>query len=128
MALMNNSRPGAGPRATRPGGAGADFPPAEFEARAERASAVMAAAGLDALLFTTEAEIRYFTGFRIAFWRSSTRPWFLVLPKRKRPVAVIPEVGAALMTASWVGEVRTWPAPRPERRRRDPAPSGARAL
>lgn len=74
----------------------------------------MAAAGLDALLFTTEAEIRYFTGFRTAFWRSPTRPWFLVLPRGARPVAVIPAIGAALMASSWVGEIKTWPAPRPE--------------
>ena len=53
--------------------------------------------GLDALLFTTEAEMRYFTGFRTLFWLSPTRPWFLVVPMTGKPIAVIPEIGAALM-------------------------------
>lgn len=91
----------------------ADFPRAEFEARAGRAQAAMAAAGLDALLLTTEAELRYFSGFRTAFWQSPTRPWFLVLPRSGRPAAIIPEIGAALMAATWVEDIRTWPAPHP---------------
>ena len=49
----------------------------------------MAAAGLDALLLTTEPEIRYFTGFLTPFWKSPTRPWFLVIPATGAPVAII---------------------------------------
>ena len=74
----------------------------------------MEAASLDALLFTTEAEIRYFTGFRTLFWQSPTRPWFLILPKGGKPIAVIPAIGAELMATSWVDDIRTWPSPRPE--------------
>lgn len=92
----------------------ADFPLAEYEARLARAQEAMAAAGLDAILLTTEAEFRYFSGFRTAFWLSPTRPWFLILPRAGEPVAVIPEIGAALMAETCVNDVRTWPAPRPE--------------
>ena len=74
----------------------------------------MEAASLDALLFTTEAEIRYFTGFRTLFWQSPTRPWFLILPKGGKPIAVIPTIGAELMATTWVDDIRTWPSPRPE--------------
>ena len=39
----------------------------EFRARVERAQAAMAQADFDALFLTTEAELRYFTGFRTLF-------------------------------------------------------------
>ena len=71
----------------------------------------MAAANMDAVLITTEAELRYFSGFRTLFWQSPTRPWFLIVPRRGKPVAVIPEIGGALMRATWLDDVRTWSAP-----------------
>ncbi|NOX74440.1 MAG: aminopeptidase P family protein [Alphaproteobacteria bacterium] len=89
------------------------FPAAEFAARTQRAQALMAQAGLSGLLLTTEAEIRYFSGFHTLFWQSPTRPWFLFLPASGKPVAVIPEIGAPLMRQTWIEDIRTWPAPRP---------------
>lgn len=74
----------------------------------------MRLAGLDALLLTTEAEVRYFSGFRTLFWQSPTRPWFLIVPVTGGPVAVVPEIGAALMRDAWVADVLTWPSPHPE--------------
>ena len=90
------------------------FAAAEFETRTERAQRAMAGAGLAALLLTTEPEVRYFSGFLTPFWQSPTRPWFLVLPRQGKPVAVIPEIGAARMAATWIDDIRTWPAPRPD--------------
>ena len=90
------------------------FPTAEFEARLARAQAIMRARGLDALLATTPQNVRYFTGFDSQFWESPTRPWFVVVPLEGAPVAVIPEIGAPEMARTWVGDVRTWPAPVPE--------------
>lgn len=90
------------------------FSQAEFEARTARAQHLMAAREIDALLLTTEPELRYFSGFRSQFWESPTRPWFLVVPREGRPIAVIPEIGAAGMAATWVEDIRTWPAPQPE--------------
>lgn len=87
------------------------FPEAEFAARTERAQALMAEAGIDALWLTTEADLRYFSGFLTQFWQSPTRPWYLIVPRRGRPVAVIPEIGAACMARTWVEDIRTWPAP-----------------
>ncbi len=89
----------------------ADFPDAEFEARLDRAQRAMRTERLDALLFTTEAEVRYFTGFRTPFWQSPTRPWFLVIPSAGKPVAVIPEIGRALMAATWIDDIRSWASP-----------------
>ncbi|MEO0821379.1 MAG: Xaa-Pro peptidase family protein [Pseudomonadota bacterium] len=90
------------------------FEGAEYRHRLARAQALMAEAGLDALLLTTEPEIRYFTGFLSRFWESPTRPWFLVVPAAGAPVAVIPSIGAALMGQSWIADIRTWRSPDPE--------------
>ena len=85
----------------------------EFQNRLERAQGQMEASGIDALLLTTEADIRYFSGFLTRFWESPTRPWFLVVPLEAKPIAVIPEIGASLMEATWLDDIRTWPSPRP---------------
>lgn len=89
------------------------FPDTEFQARTQRAQALMAASGLDAMLLTTEADVRYFTGFLTQFWQSPTRPWFVIVPATGKPVAVIPEIGAALMSRTWIEDIRSWPSPRP---------------
>lgn len=89
------------------------FSETEYQYRTDRVQVLMAARGLDALLVTTEPEIRYFTGFLTRFWESPTRPWFLVVPASGRPVAVIPAIGAELMAKTWVDDIRTWRAPQP---------------
>ena len=87
------------------------FPASEYQARLARAQAMMDTAGLAALLLTTEPEIRYFTGFLTRFWESPTRPWFLVVPARGAPIAVIPAIGRHLMAQGWISDIRTWAAP-----------------
>ncbi|WP_306110793.1 MULTISPECIES: M24 family metallopeptidase [Roseovarius] len=90
------------------------FERAEYETRTARAQVLMDRAGLGALLLTTEADVRYFTGFLTRFWESPSRPWFLVVPREGPPVAVIPSIGAALMGRTWVEDIRTWSAPNPD--------------
>ncbi|MEQ8354277.1 MAG: Xaa-Pro peptidase family protein [Kiloniellaceae bacterium] len=90
------------------------FPEAEFAARTEKAQALMAAAGLDALLLTTEPELRYFSGYLTQFWQSPTRPWFMVLPAEGKPVAVIPSIGVDCMARTWLDDIRSWPSPQPD--------------
>ena len=87
------------------------FEIAEFKARLTRAQSRMDAAGLDAILLTTEPDIRYFTGYLTRFWESPCRPWFLVLPRSGDPIAVIPSIGAPLMARSWITDIRCWRAP-----------------
>lgn len=90
------------------------FENAEFESRTERAQRMMRDYEFDALLLTTEAQLRYFTGFLTQFWQSPTRPWFLVLPASGKPIAVIPSIGVAGMRETWIDDIRSWPSPRPE--------------
>ncbi len=87
------------------------FPREEFVQRCARAQKAMSAHGIDALFLTSEPDVRYFSGFLTRFWESPTRPWYLILPARGDPVAVIPEIGAALMRATWVQDIRTWDSP-----------------
>ncbi|MFL4470366.1 M24 family metallopeptidase [Tateyamaria armeniaca] len=87
------------------------FPASEFEARVARAQGLMEAANLDALLLTTEPEVRYFTGYLTRFWESPTRPWFVIVPVTSAPIAVIPSIGAPLMGQTWVQDIRTWRSP-----------------
>ncbi|SHJ09978.1 Xaa-Pro aminopeptidase [Shimia gijangensis] len=90
------------------------FPEAEFATRTAKAQAKMAEDGLSGLLLMSEPEVRYFSGFQTLFWQSPTRPWFLFLPATGKPIAIIPEIGAALMRRSWLDDIRTWSAPAPE--------------
>ena len=87
------------------------FETTEFKARLTGAQSRMNAADLDAILLTTEPDIRYFTGYLTRFWESPCRPWFLVLPRFGDPIAVIPSIGAALMARTWITDIRTWRAP-----------------
>ena len=87
------------------------FPPQEYQARVTQAQERMSRIGIEALLLTTEADVRYFTGFLTRFWESPTRPWFLVLPAVGVPIAVIPSIGEALMRSTWIEDIRTWRSP-----------------
>ena len=89
----------------------ADFQVSEYEDRLDCFQKGMHGLGVDAVLFTSEAEMRYFTGFRTLFWQSPTRPWFLVVPAIGKPIAIIPEIGVALMEATWIDDIRSWASP-----------------
>lgn len=97
------------------------FPVYEYERRLEVAQQCLHRDGLDALLVTTPQQVRYFTGFDTQFWESPTRPWYVVVPRTGVPSAVVPEIGAPGMRATWISDVRTWPAP-------DPADDGLSVL
>ena len=87
------------------------FNEAEYRNRLARAQAMMAKAGLTCLLLSTEPEVRYFTGYLTRFWESPARPWFLVVPAVGDPIAVIPSIGVALMSRSWIKDIRSWRSP-----------------
>ena len=86
---------------------------AEFEQRLARAQTMMRALKLDAVLLTTETNVRYFSRYFTQFWQSPTRPWFLILPLTGKPIAVIPTIGVVGMSNTWVEDIRAWPSPFP---------------
>ena len=89
------------------------FDISEFETRTANAQEMMDRFAISAMLLSTEAEVRYYSGFHTPFWQSPTRPWFLLIPLHGKPIAVIPGIGAACMAATWIEDIRTWPAPQP---------------
>ena len=89
------------------------FADAEFAARVTRAQSTMYEEELDAILVTSPANFRYFSGFDSQFWESPTRPWYLVIPAKGEPIAVIPEIAEPEVLATWLVNVISWPAPRP---------------
>ena len=90
------------------------FPESEYRRRTETAQAMMADRAIACLMVCTEPEVRYFTGFFTPFWQSPTRPWFVLVPQAGKPIAVIPGIGEATMSGTWVDDIRTWPAPQPD--------------
>ena len=90
------------------------FSDEEFAERTRRCQTAMAKRSIDAVVVSTEPEVRYFTGFHTPFWQSPTRPWFTVIPASGKPVAVIPGIGGASMSETWIDDVRTWSSPQPE--------------
>ncbi len=90
------------------------FPTGEFEARVDRAQAAMTGGEMDGIVLSTPQNFRYFSGFDSQFWESPTRPFFIVVPRAGRPLAVVPSIGGPAMDTTWITDVRTWPAPCPE--------------
>ena len=90
------------------------FPAQEFEARTARAQVMMQDRSLDALLVMSEPDFQYFTGFNSYFWQSPTRPWFLIIPAKGKPIAVIPSIGQNAVSQCWIDDVRIWVSPNPE--------------
>ena len=87
------------------------FTDLEFAGRLAKIQAAMTRHDVSALLLTSEAEIRYVTGFMTQFWQSPTRPWFVIVPAAGKPIAVIPTIGAALMRDCYIGDLRCWSSP-----------------
>ncbi|RWE20822.1 MAG: aminopeptidase P family protein [Mesorhizobium sp.] len=90
------------------------FSTSEFEGRVSRAQSLMRDQQLDGLLLSAMDNIRYFLGVNSTFWESYTRPWFVLMPARGEPIAIIPEIGRSFIEQSWVKQIRSWPSPRPE--------------
>jgi Xaa-Pro dipeptidase len=87
------------------------FKKIEFANRVIKVQRVLRECELDALLLSTEADIRYFTGFTTQFWQSPTRPWFIIIKPEGAPIAVIPSIGVQLMKDCYIDEIHSWSSP-----------------
>ena len=85
----------------------------EFENRLAKAFHQMHIYKLDALLITTSHNFRYFSGFDSNFWESPTRPWFIIIPKDKQPIAVIPSIGESALKLTHIKNIHVWSSPNP---------------
>lgn len=90
------------------------FPVVEYEARVAKARKQMHINEMDGIVLTTPQNFRYFSGFNSQFWESPTRPFFIVVPRKGKPVGVVPSIGGPALETTWITDIRTWPAPCPE--------------
>lgn len=86
-----------------------EFEHDEYRGRWRRAREAMAAAGLDALFVTSEANYRYLSGHHSGFWISKSRPMLMLLPRDRDPVLFlttnqVPQAEAM----SPVRDIRSW--------------------
>ena len=79
----------------------------EFQARIDKAQAMMAAQGMDALYLHAGTSLYYFTGMR---WRSSERMVGAVLFQKSAPIYIAPafEKGTLEQFMLVTGEIATW--------------------
>ena len=73
----------------------------------------MRADNLDALMLTTEPDVRYVSGYLTPFWQSPTRTWTILLPAIGDPIAVIPTIGEPLMSTTPIKNIVTYSSPDP---------------
>lgn len=96
----------------------ADYEPftaEEYKGRLQRAQQKMKEQGLGAMFLTMEVHHFYFTGVKSEFWQSPTRPYFLVIPRTGRMIAVVPGISGVLYeeNSELIDAVHMWSAPSP---------------
>jgi Xaa-Pro dipeptidase len=88
-----------------------DFPREEYQRRLDGLRALMAERGMDAVLVTTEANHRYFTGHVTHRWSHHYVAIFALLPLEGEPVLIVQPNEAYMCEAdSWIETIRTFPA------------------
>jgi Xaa-Pro dipeptidase len=87
-----------------------DFAPEEFHRRLEGLRKLMAASDMDAVLVTTEANHRYFTGHVTHRWSHKYVALFALLPLEGEPVLIVPTAeGYVGEEDSWIDTIRSFP-------------------
>jgi len=91
----------------------ADCTREEFDRRIARLREEMDRAGVDALLLTSETNIRYGTGFYEVGWIIPAYFYAAVIPRREdlAPAIFVPEGDQIQAQASWIETVVRWDFP-----------------
>ena len=90
------------------------FPKEEFINRVAKLRQLMEKNHVDAIIITSPSNFRYFTGLDSYFWESPTRPWFVLIPLLKDPIAIVPSIGLSSLEKTWIDNIITWNSPNPE--------------
>ena len=90
------------------------FPKEEFINRIAKLRQLMEKNHVDAIIITSPSNFRYFTGLDSYFWESPTRPWFVLIPLLKDPIAIVPSIGLSSLEKTWIDNIITWNSPNPE--------------
>lgn len=91
------------------------FPQSEYKNRVEKAQHLMKENAFDALLVTSEHNLRYFVGEISVTPHQTTRPRFLLIPSSGEAIGIVPKgIDDFYRETTWVKTCRSWSSPNPK--------------
>ncbi len=90
------------------------FPKEEYLKRLDNIHKKLENENIDAIVITSPANFRYFSGLDSNFWESPTRPWFLVISKNGKIKALVPSIGLSAIESTFIKDIEVWQSPNPK--------------
>ena len=91
-----------------------DFPKEEYLKRLDNIHKKLENENIDAIVITSPANFRYFSGLDSNFWESPTRPWFLIISKNGKIKALVPSIGLSAIESTFIKDIEVWQSPNPK--------------
>ena len=89
------------------------FPKEEYLKRLDNIHKKLENENIDAIVITSPANFRYFSGLDSNFWESPTRPWFLIISKNGKIKALVPSIGLSAIESTFIKDIEIWQSPNP---------------
>ena len=90
------------------------FPKEEYLKRLDNIHKKLENENIDAIVITSPANFRYFSGLDSNFWESPTRPWFLIISKNGKIKALVPSIGLSAIESTFINDIEVWQSPNPK--------------
>ena len=90
------------------------FPKEEYLKRLDNIHKNLENENIDAIVITSPANFRYFSGLDSNFWESPTRPWFLIISKNGKIKALVPSIGLSAIESTFIKDIEVWQSPNPK--------------
>ena len=90
------------------------FPKEEYLKRLDNIHKKLENENIDAIVITSPANFRYFSGLDSNFWESPTRPWFLIISKNGKIKALVPSIGLSAIESTFIKDIEVWQSPNPK--------------
>ena len=90
------------------------FPKEEYLKRLDNIRKSLENENIDAIVITSPANFRYFSGLDSNFWESPTRPWFLIISKNGKIKALVPSIGLSAIESTFIKDIEVWQSPNPK--------------
>ena len=90
------------------------FPKEEYLKRIDNIHKKLENENIDAIVITSPANFRYFSGLDSNFWESPTRPWFLIISKNGKIKALVPSIGLSAIESTFIKDIEVWQSPNPK--------------
>ena len=89
------------------------FPKEEYLKRLDNIHKKLENENIDAIVITSPANFRYFSGLDSNFWESPTRPWVLVISQKNLIKAIVPSIGITAIEKTIIKDIEVWQSPNP---------------